>query len=195
MFSKNTPKFNIPSGNITKLFNSEFNTPSPFTKPTIVVPAPEPKHDAALIPLNNPLQSLPAQQPHTPQTSEINIKAEFEYLVKEKLGKIDDILVALKEKQDALTTETENLKKNPNPVIPTPTPTFVVEPEKKKRTKKSYYTVTDNMWDIVKQKFPDLSDKYRKDTYSDGTDYYVDIKNKKTFLDNKCVLKLLNKNK
>ena len=65
--------------------------------------------------------------------------------------------------------------------------------DKGKRTKKTYYNINDSMWLDIKNKYPDLIDNYKNQTYSDGTDYYIDIKNKKNLLDNKLILKLLNK--
>ena len=51
------------------------------------------------------------------------------------------------------------------------------------------------MWEDLKVKFKEFPDELKSKVYSDGVDYFVDMQNKKMLLDNKLLLKILNKKK
>lgn len=196
MFNRlSTPKFQIPSANLNKIFNQEMPQPStikldPPFKQTIIVPQPQ-----------EIKQEILQEKQHDKQ--EEILRLQFETLVKDKLGRIDEILVALKEKQDAFALQHRSEptpQSTPAPIFfPTPAPntainlTPVQDTAKQVRTKKTYYNITDSMWMDVKTKYPELPDSCRAGTFSDGTNYYVENKNKKLLLDNKTLLKILNK--
>lgn len=181
MFKLNSGnKFNIPSANLQKLFTGESTKlkKEPINE--------EIKIDLNL-PKNNPLSEVVPVQPIPPN-------AEFENLVRDKLSKLDEVLLALQEKQDLMNSyikdkpnllDSANVNKNNVPVINT-------KLDKVVRSKKTYYNITDNMWNEIKTTYPELPDTYRVKTYSDGTQYYIDAKNKKIPLDNKALLKILN---
>jgi hypothetical protein len=135
----------------------------------------------------------------------IKLREEFENLVKTKLGKMDEVLTYLKDKYEGVSSEIKTIssannnyqqnilnhlnKKNENENEVS----NVKLNEKKQRTKKSYYKITDNMWTDVKSKFPDFPDNMKDSVYSNGDEFYVDVKNKKTLIDNKAILKILSK--
>ena len=133
----------------------------------------------------------------------VKLREEFENLVKTKLGKMDEVLTYLKDKYEGVSNEIKTIsssnnnyqenilnhlnKKNENEV------SNMKVNEKKQRSKKSYYKITDNMWTDVKTKFPDFPDNMKDNVYSNGDEFYVDVKNKKTLIDNKTILKILSK--
>jgi hypothetical protein len=179
-------KFSIPSGNLSKMFNgtpeSAFN--SVHKENLIRVEA---KHETPI-----PVEVVKEVYVDSEKVAEDKHKADFEMLVRDKLGKIDEILIALKDKQDAMMGSEvggvqTGLKAPPADYRP-------IEIDKKQpRSKRTYYPITTNMWQDVKGKFPDLPEDIKPKVFSDGENYYIDTKNKKTLLDNKALLKLLNK--
>lgn len=80
--------------------------------------------------------------------------------------------------------------------IPTPEnviePPAIVKPEKKQ--KKTYYQISDKIWeDTIIKNYPEMPPEYRELIYGDGVDYYVCNKKKKSKLNDKEMLKILNK--
>ena len=128
------------------------------------------------------------------------MKSEFQELVKDKLSKIDEILIALKEKQDLILTSQSSLVQNqplqefqtPQHQLQQPEPTLQ---KKQSRNKRTYYPITESMWSTIKATYQDLNDDYKSHTLSDGENYYVECKGKKILLDGKGYLKLLNSKK
>lgn len=163
-------------------------TPIGGLRPTNILEANEKKNIFSKPLVSIPPQTTPIQQtPHiTQQPSNSKEEDEFKDMVKERLSKIDEFLVLMKEKQDTIFNN--NIPQNNQPPSEPPKQTV----EKKTRGKKTYYKITDNMWNEIKTNYVDLPDKYKVHTYSDGTDFYVEHKNKKILLDGKCYLKLLN---
>ena len=173
-------KFQVPSGNLSKLF--EKNEPKKFipAEPTLF------ERNKEMIRVEPPKTEI------IPQTNKLDEdRIAFEQMVKDKLSHVDEVLNLLKEKQDILLTshaEKQQLSNNEQPVVqskPIETP--------KLRTKRTYYPITDTMWENVKTSYPDLPDSAKSVVFSDGNGYFLDSKNKKVELDNKSVLKLLNK--
>ena len=118
------------------------------------------------------------------------IREEMEEIMNKKMGKVDEILSLLKEgnsftKKEEVAQNTPIFK--PQPIITTT--------EKKIRTKKSYYPITETMWNDLKVKFAEFPEELKSKVFSDGESYYVEMQNKKNLLDNKLLLKLLNKKK
>lgn len=130
-----------------------------------------------------------------------NIKKEFAELVNDKFGKIDEILMAIKEKQEqqsisAAIPDKKIAEPSPASIPDASIPTASSVPQKKKgRTKKTYYPITESMWNQVKSNFPDLPDDFKSKTTSDGEQCYIDVKGKKIPVDGKGVLKILNMKK
>lgn len=136
----------------------------------------------------HPTQTVPVPSTPQPSASQFeSMKTEFENLIREKLSKVDEVLLALKDKSEKISepvhkkVEENGLKLDSHKVKMS---------EKKK--KRSFFPITDNMWFEIKQKFTDLPDTYRNSALSDGVDYYVNYKNKKVLLDGKGYLKILN---
>jgi hypothetical protein len=134
------------------------------------------------------------------ETEAKKISVEFENLIREKLGKIDDILIALKERQEPKPVllksqnhpehfggHDNNIHSNPEALTESKK-----APEQAPRSKKTYYGITESMWGEIKDKYKELADEHRNHTFSDGTNYYVEVKNKKILLDGKGFLKILN---
>ena len=122
------------------------------------------------------------------------ISEDFQKLINEKVGKIDEILIAIQSKQDEMQVKFDK-----------PVPAFTdknlvdntrgndVVADKTKKKKKSYYNITDNMWKQVAENFPELSeDRFKQKVMSDGESFYVNMNKTKKLLDNKLYLKLLN---
>lgn len=195
-------KFQIPSGNLNKMFNQDHNQSNQI--PTNVI---------RLDPPIRPTQIIVNEESVDLKAAEDKARLEFEQLVREKFGKIEDILITLKDKQDAIANSNKQERIvaeqrgncsagvhgtepfEPVPQYLRPEPIKVEAVQKTSRTKKTYYNITDNMWGDVKTKFPEIPDEVRSKTFSDGTDYYIDNKNKKIILDNKALLKILNSKK
>jgi hypothetical protein len=172
-------KFQIPSANLNKMFES--------------------KPPTNMVRVDPPINTTPQyQQPQVEKYQEIedNSRAEFETLVRERLGKIDEVLLLLKEKQETMNKPIEVTQEKQAPQqIPQsflqPKPK-IEKADKAPRSKRTYYNITENMWGEVRSRFPDLPEEFKTKTYSDGTEFYVESKNKKLMLDNKTVLKILN---
>lgn len=167
-------------------------------KPTNLVEASEKKNNIfnkqPTQPVLTPIPEL--QSSSLPQNDSFKIEEDsFRELIKTKLTKIDEFLITMKDKQDTLY---DFVKNNPQSQIPPPAPiqlppqTVTETSQKQSRTKKTYYKINETMWSEIKSSFTDLPDKYKDTTYSDGSNYYVDHKNKKLLLDGKTYLKLLN---
>jgi hypothetical protein len=132
-----------------------------------------------------------------PQQEEIKKSSvEFEDMVKTRLSKIDEFMLAMKENQYK--------KEEPVPIgVPIKIESFAPEkvtseqkiiPEKKQRGfKKTYLPISDMMWDGILQQFPEIPKEYRDRTFSDGNDYFIDTNKKKNVLDGKEYLKIINK--
>ena len=179
-------KYQIPSSNLAGLFKPQENLKFDQIPNNIEV-------------IGKQATTKPAE---TKESDEFEMRAEFEKIVKQKLEKIDEVLDALKARHDkiyeeqAIVQETlssplinNSLSNQPQQKITNATLLKSQTP----RTKKTYYQIIESMWTDVKSKFPDLSDELKSKIYSDGTDYYVDMKNKKCLLDNKLLLKILSK--
>ena len=201
---------NIPSGSITSVFpkSNQAHPTNPNHQQNQLdsskcfvsqVETPNPNYSG------NIHQILPKSEITNNPEEVKHISLEFEQLVKEKLGKIDEILIALKEKQQGPNEikyqEPQHLAPPPvnhqipiqQPAIPVTAPVFNIQKtEKVSKGKKTYYNITDNMWTELKNKYTELPDEFRTKTFSDGTNYYVEMKNKKILLDGKGLLKLLN---
>ena len=136
----------------------------------------------------------PAMQIQTQAQNDERLKEEednFKTLVKDKLSKLDDFMINLKDKQDQLF----------NQKISTP---IIVESQqnvqqhqpllekKTTRVKKTYYPISDTMWQEIKSSYTDIPDSYKSKMYSDGTSFYAELKGKKTLLDGKAYLKIIN---
>ena len=135
-------------------------------------------------PLTKPMQSPIHHTPSQPQIESTKEEELFKDMVKEKLGKIDEFLISIKEKQDQLLSSNPSSQQVSIPQLSKGTP--------KGRSKKTYYKITDTMWNDIKSSFVDLPEAYKNNAYSDGTSYYVEHKNKKILLDGKGYLKILN---
>ena len=123
------------------------------------------------------------------------IGEDFQKLINEKVGKIDEILIAIQSKQDEMQVKFDKPIDIPSGVA-TGAATGIadvrmgVEPKKKKR---SYYNITDSMWKQVADNFPELCEKkFKSKVMSDGESFYVNLNKTKKLLDNKLYLKLLN---
>jgi ElaB/YqjD/DUF883 family membrane-anchored ribosome-binding protein len=117
------------------------------------------------------------------------MKEDFENVLKEKLVKVDEFMNEIKERQDKLEKNTsEKLSQKVENV-----PVIKQNATEKQRTKKTYYSISESMWNEVKSRMPELPDNYKNQLYSDGVDVYVNEKNKKSLLDTKMLLKLINK--
>lgn len=153
--------------------------------------------------------------PTTPQVASNNtseeeykkMKTELEGMFNEKFSKLDEMLMLLKEsnaKQNEIQKQVSN-QVNPNQgtahlqnmsfIQPKPNVIETTIKEKQPRTKRTYYPITEMMWGEVKAKFVDLPDEYRSKTFSDGVDFFIEMQNKKNLLDNRLLLKILNKKK
>lgn len=131
-----------------------------------------------------PQQLTPQQIDEKPKDEDL-----FKDMVKERLAKIDEFLVIIKEKQDQLNQTSAS--------VPTQQPANTVIPqlqkkESKPRSKRTYYKINDTMWNDIKSSFVDLADHYKNNAYSDGTSYYIEHRGKKVLLDGKGYLKILN---
>jgi hypothetical protein len=116
------------------------------------------------------------------------LKDEFQNFVSEKLSKVDEIWNLIKHSQIS--------KETSNEINTLPNVQNIIKPIPKEiRTKRTYYKVTDTMWNDIKTKFTELPDSYKELSYSDGKDYFIDFKNKKTLLDNKLLLRIINMKK
>ena len=190
-------KFQVPSGNLTKLF--EKNEPKKFLQP-----------ESSLF--DSTKRDMIRVEPPKIEKSPDQLKLEedranFEVMVKDKFSKVDEILMLLKEKQDVLLTahtEKQQLQndhhanQNPNLMPSQPQEISGNRNEQpvisgKLRTKRTYYPITETMWENVKSSYPDLPESAKSSIFSDGVGYFLESKNKKIELDNKAVLKLLNK--
>ena len=122
------------------------------------------------------------------------ISEDFQKLINEKVGKIDEILIAIQTKQDEMQIKFEKpivVSNDSKPLVDNTRNNDVVDKTKKK--KKSYYNITDTMWKQVAENFPELSeDKFKQKVMSDGESFYVNLNKTKKLLDNKLYLKLLN---
>ncbi len=221
-------KFNIPSGDLSKLFKTD--NLIRLDKPIEQVPKIQNQksdefirkeierekqlneieeknnEEITIIENNNEMEKI--DKINEIKINEEFARKEFERIVREKLDKLDNVLLSLKEKQDGISEiklESKNLPPKviesnllnvgqtiPNIIQNVPNQLNVgqIIP---KRTKRSYYPITDNMWNDVQVKFPDIPLDIKQKIYSDGLDYFVDTKNKKSLLNNKIILKLLNK--
>ena len=156
----------------------------------IVQPVSTPQH------VQQPIQ--PSVQPTQPSVSDakvLELEKTFKDIINEKLVKIDDFLINIKEKQDMIYN---NMSQPQNTVnVSSEQVVKAAEPVKKKggRGKKTYYNITDSMWNEIKQTYVELGEAFKSKTYSDGESYYVEHKNKKILLDGKGYLKLINDKK
>lgn len=157
---------------------------------------PNPMFLTNLIPHEDSKPIISNKPSETPQS---NISQEFQTLINEKLGKIDEILVALKEKQEEMSSSIQKQglgfklsEIEQEKVGPELNSTFKAETKAKRNPKKSYFSITEQMWSNLKSNFPELSDNYKNQTFSDGDSFYVNINGSKKLLDNKLYLKLLN---
>lgn len=154
-----------------------------FDKPEII---PDQKIEKKVEPINEPKKSEEPLPTHDDNYKKL--KDEFQNFVSEKLSKIDEIWNLIKHSQIS--------KETSNEVHTLPNAQNIIKPiPKETRTKRTYYKVTDTMWSDIKTKFTELPDSYKELSYSDGKDYFIDFKNKKTLLDNKLLLRIINMKK
>lgn len=138
------------------------------------------------------------------EENQIRISTELENMMKEKFGKVDEIMLLLKDMQEKKINGNnhqtqqfidnnhrlqENELNNITPInvnqpIPKPAP---------KRFKRSYYPIPENRWNELKTNFPELNESHRSLVFSDGEKNYLEFKNKKIELNYKAILKLLAK--
>ena len=116
----------------------------------------------------------------------------FKNLVRDKLSKIDEFMILMKDKQDQITQSLSTPATSTSVIQPVIQQTSQSDVKKSGRTKKTYYKINDTMWSDIKSAYVDLADKYKELAYSDGTNYYIEHKNKKVLLDGKGYLKILN---
>ena len=64
-----------------------------------------------------------------------------------------------------------------------------------KKKKRTFFEITDDGWETIKNDFPDLREEDKSRVYSDGVENYIEIKGKKIPLDYKAILKLNKENK
>jgi hypothetical protein len=140
-----------------------------------------------------PPAPIETNQPVMDNVAPKMITEEFKSIIESKMGKIDEILVAIadlknsKVNQQATSISMESVK--PAIQIPETIQSNISQPKKGKKT---YYKITDNMWSNLKGKYPEINENCRDNTYSDGSNNYVEIKGKKILLDDKGYLKIIN---
>lgn len=170
----------IQSGSISSIFPNTFNHDNQKVSQIKAVIADTSEVIESMIPRNNVMVQ---------EDSFTQLKPEFEQLLRDKLTKIDDILVNLKERFDKSDNVKPKYDNYEEVKMNEPVTNKVLE---KSRSKRTYYKITDTMWNEVKNRFTEIPEEYKSKTYSDGVDYYIEHKNKKIILDGKALLKVLN---
>lgn len=119
--------------------------------------------------------------------------SEFENMVRDKIGKIDEIMVTLKDLAEKKQFTQQSLPPQENQI--TVHQPVAVKPtvQATKRVKRSYYPIPENRWNELKVTFPELQETHKNIVFSDGEKNYIELKNKKVELNYKAILKLLAK--